>query len=868
MKKFRHYLAVMLCISMLFCIMPAVNAATDTDYICSTVRFTDGSGNALTSITAGTLKADMTVKSNTDASDSLVFALLLYSDNKLIASDSMTRSVSGGAELSAQVTVPDNTADCKAVAVLWNSVNDMRAICAAAVFPGGVNLLRGLTADGNTITGFDSAVKEYTVTVENDASAKPVINAETANNASTVKYIGDKAFPGKTIVELASADGSNTTAYTVNYKTKTGLAANARIVSPTGGNYGTFDVGKNLNTGDGGDVKDSSRTVENGRLGSRMHWDRNQPGNYNTGYTNEVRGISEDYKFLLGSDYLMSTAQSDKRANNGYQTSFTLYRSATLYVLSSEATTAEGWDLQKNTQTPFMTVQNDTERKLTNLSTKHFDVTDTSAGLDITIPAETMYGVNSGGKKSAGVSITAIVYDGYTTIGDNEQDITPAPTTTPTPTAAPEPTNTPKPTEAPSPSSTPEPTATIKPSNAGDLKYTKNGEDYNVKDSSTGKAPVVSSGFKVKSGDEYGSKLFPNRTQPANSGAYTNEVVSISSDYDFLLGSDYVMSCLAGWDERANGGFETEFKLYKDATVYLFATAADEAKAAENGWTVRKVTDNSNAFMTIQRDQTDYMKYVLSKRFSSVDSSAGTRVALTKEMLITSGMGCINFTVIDYKNNTIPSDSPSPTTPPPAPSDKPKSGADSVKIAKTNDDGTEEILAGAPTEVSKNLTPYTDENPTDGSIIMFDRGRHASYPDYNNIKEIAADYSFIIGCDYIGQPAQGNSPSHRASAGYETSFKLYEGATVYVFTSTGNSDKAAENSWTYLESGNDLPFMKLRTKPNDATDAVVGLTSVMSKHFDGAESGETVVIPKELLYRTGGDENSSGFTLFVIKYDK
>ena len=82
MKKFRHYLAVMLCISMLFCIMPAVNAENDTDYICSAVRFTDGSGNALTSITAGTLKADITVKPNTDASDSLVFALLLYSDNK------------------------------------------------------------------------------------------------------------------------------------------------------------------------------------------------------------------------------------------------------------------------------------------------------------------------------------------------------------------------------------------------------------------------------------------------------------------------------------------------------------------------------------------------------------------------------------------------------------------------------------------------------------------------------------------------------------------------------------------------------------------------------------------------------------------
>ena len=323
MKRFRHYLAVMLCISMLFCIMPAVNAATDTDYICSAVRFTDGGGNALTSITTGTLKASMTVKPNTDVPDSLVFALLLYSDNKLISSDSMTRSVSGGAELSAQVTVPDNTADCKAVAVLWNSINDMRAICAAAVFPGGVNLLRGLTADGNTITGFDSAVKEYTVTVENDASAKPVINAEAANNASSVKYIGNKAFPGKTIVELALADGSNTTTYTVNYKTKTGLADNVHILKPTGGNYGVFDIGKNLHAGDGGDVKDSSRTAENGKLGSKVHWDRNQPGNYATGYTNEVRSIADDYAFLAGSDYIMCTAETGCRANSDYQTCFT-----------------------------------------------------------------------------------------------------------------------------------------------------------------------------------------------------------------------------------------------------------------------------------------------------------------------------------------------------------------------------------------------------------------------------------------------------------------------------------------------------------------------------------------------------------------
>ena len=800
------------------------------------------------------------------------------------------------------------------------------------------------------------------------------------------------------------------------------LADNARIVAPDGSVYGNFDIGKNLNAGDGGSVTDSTRTVENGKIGSKAHWDRNQPVNVSRGYTNEVRSISDEYKFVLGSDYLMSTGQSGKRAAQDYQTYVKLYKSATLYVFSSEATFADGWDLQ--TGSNFMTVQNDSQRTMKYVSSKHIDVADTNVGVDVAIPLETMYSLSSSGLKAEGVSITAIVYDEYELAEPSEIDDEPIP--------------------AP---------PTVSPVNAGSLKYTKDGEDFVVKDNTTGRTAKVMNGFKVKSDDSYGSKvfpnraqpanngiytnevvsissdynfllgndyvmsclggwdqransgyetefklykdatvyvfstlvneaaaaengwtvrsmthdksnafmkiqrdtddymyyvlskkfvgtdrfngtsvvlkkemltsggsaglnftiidykgadgvkftkngteisvidnntgknvavmndfkvktsesygskLFPNRTQPANSGAYTNEVVSISSDYDFLLGSDYVMSCLAGWDERANNGFETEFKLYKDATVYLFATTADEAKAAENGWTMRKVTDNANAFMTIQRDQTDYMKYVLSKRFTDVDRMNGTRVEMTKEMLVSGNSSSTNFTVIDYNNNTIPADilEPEPGSEPELTS---KSGADSVKIAKTNNDGTEEILAGAPTEVSKNLTPYTDENPSDGSIIMFDRGRHASYPDYNNIKEIAADYSFIIGCDYIGQPAQGNSPSHRASAGYETSFKLYEGATVYVFTSTGNSDKAAENSWTYLESGNDLPFMKLRTKPNDATDAVVGLTSVMSKHFDGAESGETVVIPKELLYRTGGDENSSGFTLFVIKYDK
>lgn len=636
MKKFRQYVSVMLCVSMLFCITPAVSAANDADYICSPVRFTDGSGNTLTSMNAGTLKANITVKPNTDTQGSLIFALMLYHDHKLIASDSMTKTVSGGTEFSAQVTVPDNAPECQAVVVLWNSVNGMRAICAAAVFPGGSNLLRGLTADGNAITGFDAAVKDYTVTVENTAYAKPVINAEAANNASKVKYIGDKTFPGKTIVELTSANGSDTATYTVNYKTKTELSGNAHILRPAGGNYGAFDIGKNLNAGDGGDVKDSSRTAENGKLGSKVHWDRNQPSNYATGYTNEVRSIADDYAFLVGSDYIMCTAETGYRANSDYQTCFTLYRGATVYVFSSGATETEGWDLKTDKNNPFMVVQDNETRRLTNVSSKHYDVTNTTAGEEINIPAEVMCSIDKDGKKDLSVYLTVIKYDDYTSIGENEEETSPTPTETPTPT----------PTETPTP--------TPKPYGAGELKYTKNGQNYPVTDMTTNESPVVSNNFHVKTDDSYGSKLFANRKQPANDAGYTNEVVSIADEYRFLIGADYVMSCLAGWGERADSGFETEFRLYKDATVYLFAVGANTAEAEKNGWTVRETDDSSNTFMTVQRDQKDNMTYVLSKKFSAVDAVNGTRVVLTKEMLIKNGSGCLNFAIIDYKNNPVP----------------------------------------------------------------------------------------------------------------------------------------------------------------------------------------------------------------------
>ena len=646
MKNFKTFLCLMLSFSMLLCIMPAVYADADSAYQCGAISYTDSQGQSVNALKGGEiLKANIAIRLPSGTSETLMFVMLLYKNNKLIGSDCESKTVTGGAEFSAQLSIPESTEGCKVVSLLWDNAVNMRAVCAASVFPGGTNVLRDLRINGATIDGFDPHVTEYTFTVSGSETVKPVLEAEAADSASKITYIGTKDFPGKTVIQLEAADGSGTVSYTVNYTSAKRLAANATIVAPDGSNYGTFEVGNNLSVGDGGDVLDTSRTVENGRLGSKLHWDRNQPQNAE-GYTNEVRGISDKYKFLLGSDYVMSTAENSKRANNGYQTKFTIYRSATIYVFAEAAQECEGWTLDRaGSSDIFMLVHNNTDNRLRAVTSKYFEVTDSSSGLNIDVPLETMFSGSSNG-----IYMIAIDYDGYTTISDKEQNIDPSPTSTPTPTG---------------PTSTPTPTG--------------------------------------------------------------------------------------------------------------------------------------------------------------------------------------------------PTSTPTPTE---------KSGADSVKIAKT-EDGVETVLSGAPTAVSKNLTAYSETEPSEGSKILFDRAinGNADYPDYNKIKDVAEGYKFILGCDYIGSPAQGYNPSHRASAGYETSFKLYEGATVYAFTNTGNQDMAAANGWTYIYTQTSEPIMRLRVKMNADNDAVTNITCAIYKHFDGSTDGETVVIPKEMLYPTGGSEGSAGNALFVIYYD-
>lgn len=377
--------------------------AADNAYECGSITYTDGGGNTVTAISEGTLKASIAVSPKSESSKKLLFALMLYRDNKLIDSDCQTK-VADGTKFEATVTIPDSETGYKTVAVLWDNAEKMKAVCAAGEFPGGINLLRSLKMDCEEIEGFTPDTKEYTHVVSNGETVKPVLDAEAINNAADVRYIGGSSFPGKTVVELTPADGGEKVEYTVSYQTDKPLASGTSEIQPSGEIYNSYNLGTNLSTGDGGDVTDTTRTAASGRLGSRIYGDRNYPQNPGAGYTNELRYVSDEYKHILGCDYIMGSA------GGKFQTQLKLYRSATVYVFSSGASAVEGWT-KIESGTPLMTYQDNKSRDLKVVSRKHFDVTDGENGEQITIPAET----------KGGYYLTVIVYDGYTTVSENEE---------------------------------------------------------------------------------------------------------------------------------------------------------------------------------------------------------------------------------------------------------------------------------------------------------------------------------------------------------------------------------------------------------------------------------------------------------------
>lgn len=78
--------------------------------------------------------------------------------------------------------------------------------------------LSDLQVDGTTVTGFNSAVIDYTIVLPNGTTTVPQITMATTTNASATKQINQaSALPGSASVVVTSADTSVTKTYTINF---------------------------------------------------------------------------------------------------------------------------------------------------------------------------------------------------------------------------------------------------------------------------------------------------------------------------------------------------------------------------------------------------------------------------------------------------------------------------------------------------------------------------------------------------------------------------------------------------------------------------------------------------------------------------
>lgn len=150
-----------------------------------------------------------------------------------------------------------------------------------------------------------------------------------------------------------------------------------------------------------------------------------------------------------------------------------------------------------------------------------------------------------------------------------------------------------------------------------------------------------------------------------------------------------------------------------------------------------------------------------------------------------------------------------------------------------------------------------------GSQIVYDRGYPANATYTNDLRKISDKFNCLLGSDYIMSAGEG---IQRASNGFETSFKLHKDATIVLFVgATGNRTKAAALGWSF-EENKDNPYMTYQLNEPGT------FTQVMTKHFTVGDktNGDTVTIPRELLYVVDGVTNknyNTGVSMTVVYYD-
>jgi len=702
-------------------------------------------------------------------------------------------------------------------------------------------MLSDLAVNGETVSGFSMMKTDYTVEIAPDTLLAPMVTATALTNDCDVEIINPVSFPGKAVVKVTCGD--DVKEYTISY-TSPELISNASRA-----------VGKNFHAAEGDG------------LGSQLFSDRGCPAPAIGGgvaYYNDIRAISDDWKYLTGTDYFMS-------AVGARNVTFTLNRAAVVRVFSDGTNAVSGWDKATLSDGYYMAASTTTGQFTEEGSTKFNTMFYKKyyAGDTVTLSPAVMTSVividYDGYMEGAAALLSGIEVNGEALEGfdmtkteynveiDSATLVLPEVTATAlSDNAVVEVIN---PGEGDNPNVFPGKVIInvtegdtenqyIVNYVAGDLisDNTKTvGKDFHAADDANA---VEVGGYKV------GSPLFSDRATPVTNAAglaYFNDIRTIADDWDYLNGADYFSSAV--------GARSVTFTLNRAAVVRVFSWGTN-AMSTDDGWT--RETD-SNGYMTAsvtsgQGITTDNAVFsnMFYKKFSAGDTVT-VSPTVKESITVIDYLGYVNtvgvLTEISIDGESIPdfdsenyeydvdiapdtvvlpeitatalSDNAIVEVINPGEGDNPNVFPGKVIINVTEGDVENEYIINYTYEpltaianmsssnggsfFGSNFHEPGDFGETYGSRLFYDRTAVPAYSGstlayYNDVREICDEMDYLKGTDYI-------MANRNLGANVTHTFTLLRPATIRVFHLTGYAaGNATLADWTTVV--NDTAYIR------------------------------------------------------------
>lgn len=289
-----------ICMFAITCILPVF--AAGEEYSCSQVAYTvNGNavdGSNVTSFAEGDIiTASMSVKRLSGQSEKLFFAMFLYQDKLLVDVAIDSKEVGeNGADFSAELTIPTSaleiTPKYELKTILWDSLEQMNAICASSLFPGGSSEVISITYNGQELAFDENG--ETSIDIGRYYSLKaPEYIVKTVDSGTKIDFVHSDTFPGYTEINVTSLDGNSNEKYKVNYTTTADMVGDLKNVNEQLANETVseeYTMGKIFK-----DLQDGARVFEDdGATADSM--------------SRPLKGfnILNDFKQFLGCDYITS----------------------------------------------------------------------------------------------------------------------------------------------------------------------------------------------------------------------------------------------------------------------------------------------------------------------------------------------------------------------------------------------------------------------------------------------------------------------------------------------------------------------------------------------------------------------------------